>query len=66
METYQENPMLDLSSENMRCGRNGAVSGVGSDVATVVAGDTVGFKSSGRVSLSPQYHCTINEKGKIK
>ncbi|CAI4217463.1 unnamed protein product [Parascedosporium putredinis] len=51
METYQENPMLDLSSENMRCGRNRAVSGVGSDVATVVAGDTVGFKSSGRIGL---------------
>ena len=42
--------MMDLGSDNMRCGRNGTLSGRGSDIATVVAGDVVGFKSSGKVS----------------
>lgn len=46
---YQENPMLDLNSENIRCGRNGAISGRESDVATVVAGDVVGFLPSSLV-----------------
>ncbi|PKS11369.1 hypothetical protein jhhlp_003131 [Lomentospora prolificans] len=35
----------------MRCGRNGTLSGRGSDIATVVAGDVVGFKSSGKIGL---------------
>ncbi|SPO04829.1 uncharacterized protein DNG_07514 [Cephalotrichum gorgonifer] len=46
---YQENPMLDVNSENMRCGRNATISGRGSDVATVVAGGTVGFLSSSMI-----------------
>ena len=35
--------MLDLESDNMRCGRGAAVTGRTTDVAAVVAGSEVGF-----------------------
>ncbi|ORY00156.1 glycoside hydrolase [Clohesyomyces aquaticus] len=46
-------PMYDLSSENIRCGRNSTSTGAQSDVATIEAGSKVGF----RPDLYPKSWC---------
>ncbi|KAF1995261.1 lytic polysaccharide monooxygenase [Amniculicola lignicola CBS 123094] len=45
-EQYLPYPLYDLASLDYRCGRNATVTGPGTDIATIVAGEVVGVRPS--------------------